>query len=225
MNTRTTPTTCATLLIVLGTTLSACEEKGGNAPQATRETPQTALGVTAKMARDVKGQIEQRDAQTAGAADMIAGGAGMTQIGPFNFPIPSAWQKQAAGGSMRLAQFSVPGPEGAAEVVFFNIRGDARSNIERWKGQVESEGGQKALVKETQIKAGSLTVHLVVLEGKYRGMGPAGTPGPVQSGVRFLGAYVDGGSEPVQIRMTGPAPTVEAAQGAFEQMLAGIQGR
>ncbi len=202
---------------------AGCEDKSPP-PQATRETPQSVLGGAAKMAKDVRGQIQAADQQASAMADQITGAAGeYTTIGGVKFKIPAGWVKQESGG-MRLAQFAVAGPEGPAEVVFFGIKGTPASNIERWKKQVTGQGGQNPVVREKQIKAATgMVVNLVVLEGTYAGMGPGGVAVAPKPDQRFVGAFVElpGGRDPVQVRVLGPMGTVEPMEGAVEAMLAG----
>jgi hypothetical protein len=221
-------TTRHTPLLLLAAALAAtpgCEDRPAPTP-ATRETPQSVLGGSAKMARDVKGQVEASQQQAAALADSITNASNFTEIGSLRFIIPDNWTKQPAGG-MRLAQYSVDGPAGPAEVVFFAIRGDAASNIARWKRQITPTAGQNPVVRERLIQAGTIKVHTVVLEGTYTGMGPSGQPGEPKPDTRFLGAFLEtpAGTDPVQVRVTGPIDTVTAIEQAWESMLAGTQTR
>lgn len=211
------------------TLLAACDEKpnsAGPAPsQATPETPQTVLGKSAKMGRDLGKAIEQNQQQALQAANVMTGEGDFLAVGALQVPVPAGWERVTLPtGGMRAGELKVAGEDGPASVVFFaNIGGDVDSNFNRWNGQVKDAEGQPAKAEKKVKTVGSLKIHTIALEGTYSGMSAMGASAPPQAGTRFLGAVIEGASTPVQIRFTGPINTVLAAQRAWDDMLAGIQ--
>ena len=205
--------------------IAGCDDKPASKPVATKETPQTILGKSAKMGRDLKSSIEAQQANTAAMADSMQGGK-QASIAGLGWSIPEGWESSPPSSPMRAAEYRVNTDAGSVSVIFFsNIGGDAGSNIVRWSGQMKGPGGGAVIPiqKKFTFSAG-LTATLVAMEGTYSGMGPNGQPTPPQDGVKFLGAIVEGGPKgSVQIRATGAAAAVEAMEKAFEAMVSSVQ--
>ena len=144
---------------------------------------------------------------------------GSVDIGGILWTIPAEWQSVGASG-MRIAEYSVGDPAGAANVRFFSTQGTAQMNIDRWKAQVKDPTDGPTT---KSISAGPLTVHTVATTGTYSGMGPGGAPTAPAGGTRMLGAFVEGGARPVQVVVTGPDAVVRSIEQAWEQMLAKIR--
>lgn len=139
--------------------------------------------------------------------------------GELVWELPDGWNEVPPANRMRLAQASIPGAGGPADLVLFHFGpgqgGDARSNIERWLGQVEIEGEPE----EGSFQSGDLTVSWVDVAGTLKpgqmGVGPS-EPVP---GSRLLGAVVEGPGGPWFLKATGPADTLTGAREDFLAML------
>lgn len=206
--------------------LAGCEDRSAPPSQTTPDNPSTVLGKTAKMARDVGGEIAGSQAAAMSAAEAITGEGNAVALAGVTIPVPSAWAKSGggggAGGSMSpAAEFTIAGQDGPARLVFFNTGGSAEANIQRWKGQMK-EGGQPAQAKVDTTSIGGVKVTTVEMEGTYSGMGPGGAPAAPADDTGFLGAIVEGPRGQVQIRMTGPYRTVREAKPLWKAMINGI---
>ncbi len=79
--------------------------------------------------------------------------------------------------------------------------------------------------RPTEAKIAKRTIHGLAVatidaSGDYTGMGGPMTPSKsVQSNYRLLGAIIEGPGRNVFIKFTGPAKTMAARQGDFEQLL------
>jgi hypothetical protein len=140
-------------------------------------------------------------------------------IGRLQVPLPSGWQQVPPASQMRLAQFSIPGAAGAAEMAVFHFGagqgGDVEQNITRWIGQIETTTApQRAIIDE-----GGLRITIVDATGTLRagqmGMGPA----TAQPGSRLLGAVIEGDGGPWFFKATGPDATLGPQRDAFVEML------
>ncbi|MFN0011688.1 MAG: hypothetical protein ACKVS8_08615 [Phycisphaerales bacterium] len=217
------------LFVVVGAALvlpgvAGCDDKAAPAPAATKEMPQTVLGKSAKMGRDLKGAIEAQQMNTAAMADVMQGGKQATIAG-LNWTEPEGWESVKPSSQMRVAEYRVQTDAGSVSVVFFTTGGDAGSNIVRWSGQMKGPGGGAVIPITRKLSfPNGVTATLVSMEGTYSGMGPNAQPLPPQDGVKFLGAIVEGGpSGQVQIRATGTLAAVEAMEKAFNGMIASVQ--
>jgi len=220
----------ASVLVAASALLLGCDEKSGNSakqPAPTPETPQTVLGKSAKMGRDLGNAIEQNQQQALQAANVVTGEGDFLAVGALQVPVPAGWERMTLPpGGMRAGELKIAGEDGPGSVVFFaNIGGDVEANLNRWAGQMKNAEGQPAKAEKKVKTVGSLKIHTIALEGTYSGMSAMGASAPPQAGTRFLGAVIEGASSPVQIRFTGPINTVLAAERAWDDMLAGIQAK
>jgi hypothetical protein len=138
-------------------------------------------------------------------------------------PKPRTWQWRAPSNAMRVAEYSVPGVEGAdqAQMVVFQFAGGGTvdQNIARWKTQFRSSDGSEIDPKVQEVQAEELKVTLVEIAGEYRGMGKAEfTPDQL-----FLSGIIDTGGNPVFVQLVGPARTVEANRESFMTLLRGLK--
>jgi hypothetical protein len=204
-------------LLVLG----ACDDKNAAPmPAATPSNPQTALGKSAKTARDVAGAVGAASQAAAAAADQAAKDPNAVIASGMVFRPGAGWERLQPS-SMRAAEFKVNGPEGEGRVVFFTgIGGSIQDNLTRWKGQVRPDAGGEPRTSELTI-AQAYKAYRVVQQGTYTGMAAGGTAAAPAANTRFIGVIIDGPRGQIQIRFTGPASTVEAAEKAFDDMING----
>jgi hypothetical protein len=139
------------------------------------------------------------------------------------FTLPASWEQEPPSSSMRLAQAQIPGPGGPGQlaVFFFGVGGGGgvESNLQRWIGQMESEGEP---VRDT-FRVGDFIVHWVEVAGTQKpstmGMGPA----EAKPGSTLLAAVVEGPGGPWFFKATGPTETLAAERETFFAMLRSIQ--
>jgi hypothetical protein len=120
---------------------------------------------------------------------------------------------------MRAATYTV---DDAECVVYFFGQGQGggvQANIDRWKGQFSQPGGQPVTPKTAKRTIHGLPVTTVDLAGNYAGMGPMGGASAPKSGYRMLGAIIENPGGNIFLKFTGPAKTIVANQGKFEQLL------
>ncbi|MCA3006473.1 MAG: hypothetical protein LW650_14040 [Planctomycetaceae bacterium] len=204
-----------------------CDNKSAPVSATGPDNPSTMYGKSAKMARDLKSDIQAGQTAALNQAAGITGesaAVGAFEVGGITFGAPAGWTRQPSGG-MRAAQFSVPSRNGpdTAEVVFFGgVGGSEEDNIARWKRQVAGPGGpggQPGSFSQTTFNVGTLKVTRVAMDGTYTGMSASGGAAAPIANARFVAAIISGGAMPVQVRMTGPANTVSDAEKDFDQMI------
>ncbi|HWG46363.1 MAG TPA: hypothetical protein VN688_26610 [Gemmataceae bacterium] len=141
---------------------------------------------------------------------------------------PGDWKEEAPANRMRLTQFRLPkkgdDKDDAELVIFQKLGGGSKANITRWKGQFVPPEGKKidevAEVKE--IKIGDRPATYLDVRGTYKfNPQPFNPRSKTQDkpNYRMLAIYFDGPKDPYQIKLTGPAKTVEAYKKGFDEWL------
>lgn len=115
----------------------------------------------------------------------------------YKAAVPAGWVTAPSTSSMRLAQYTIPGPDGAvaAEVVvyFFGTDqgGNVAANLERWKGQFSPSNGAPVYEKITRDSAGAFPVTVAEYHGTYaRGIG-AGDAAAAKPGQSLIAAIAE----------------------------------
>ena len=133
---------------------------------------------------------------------------------------PAGW-KADAPKPMRAATYIVDDAE--CVVYFFGQGqgGSVQANIDRWKGQFSQPSGQPPTAKIAKRTIHGLPVTTIEIAGSYAGMsGPMGGAPTAKPGYRMLGAIIENPGGNIFLKFAGPAKTVAANQGKFEQLLA-----
>ena len=153
-----------------------------------------------------------------------AGGA----AAEIDFDLPAGWQSEPPTSEMRLAQATIPGPQGNGQLTVFYFGpgggGDVESNIQRWVGQMEPEQGTEPARQTFETENGFRVTWVDVagtLLPSTMGTGPT-TPQP---GSRLLGAVVEGPGGPWFFKATGPKDVMAAEREKFLEMLRSVRGR
>ncbi len=141
-------------------------------------------------------------------------------------PKPVTWIEHPPTGSMREANYTVPGRDGneAAQIVVFYFGptqgGTIENNISRWRSQFQlDENGDVPEPKIERFEVDSMPVTLLELTGEWMEMGTVSfTPDQV-----FLSAIVEAPVGKVFIRFTGPTATVQANREDFMSLLRGLR--
>jgi hypothetical protein len=141
---------------------------------------------------------------------------------------PGAWKEEAPSNRMRLIQFRLPkkgeDKEDSELVIFKGLGGGSKANVERWKKQFVPPKDKKiedvAEVKE--IKIGDRPAVYLDIHGTYlfnpQPFNPRSKP-EEKPNYRMLAIYFDGSENPYQIKLTGPAKTVEAYKKGFDEFV------
>jgi hypothetical protein len=158
----------------------------------------------------------------------VGAGAGVppaTAGGSIAWDLPAGWQEETPSSGMRMAQASIPGPGGPAQLVVFFFGpgggGGVEANLDRWVGQMEVAPGTEP-VRET-FDAGGYRVTMLDVAGTLQPSGMGMGPSAPQPGSRMLAAVVEGPGGPWFFKATGPDATLGPARDAFRSMLAGVR--
>lgn len=141
---------------------------------------------------------------------------------------PSAWTQSPPSSQMRLAQYTIPrvkGDDADAELAVFHLGtagGGVDETFARWQGTFDDAAVKAA--KRTERKAGSMSVFVLEVAGKYRAdlammAADAGANEPERQGMRLIGAIVMSPSGPYFFKLLGPDKTVAAARDDFLKLL------
>lgn len=139
---------------------------------------------------------------------------------------PGDWNEEAPANRMRYMQFrlSKKGDDknDAELIIFRNISGTAKENVDRWKGQFSPPEGKKIddVAKIEEMKVGGATLTYLDVSGTYlfktRPFDPS-DKGEKRPDYRMLAVQFDGPKNVYHIRLTGPAKTVEAYKKGFDE--------
>lgn len=190
------------------------------APAARAEPPAQQRAATPPPAAPLAPLTSSGEPAASGPmAPPLAGpGAGATS-GRLVWALPAGWTEVPPASSMRLAQASIPGPGGPADLVLFHFGvgggGGVQANIERWIGQMEVDGEPES----GRFEGDGLRVTWVDVAGTLKPSGMGVGPTEPQPGSRLLGAVVEGAGGPWFFKATGPAETLAAARDDFLGML------
>jgi hypothetical protein len=108
----------------------------------------------------------------------------------YQAKVPAGWATATATSSMRLAQYTIPGKDGAvaAEVVVYFFGkgqgGNVEANLTRWKAQFSNPDGAPVYEKVARDTTGAFPVTIAEYRGTYArgiGAGDAAAAKPNQS--------------------------------------------
>ncbi len=156
-------------------------------------------------------------------APVTPSAGGMVTASGLVLDIPAGWGEREPG-PMRAAELTVPTPEGTegGAVAFFDFgprgAGDADANIARWASLVLDADGNPAAPAVAKEEHNGLTISFVELEGTYMD-GPPGGDKTAREGWALYGAILEGGPNPLYVRMTGPRELLAAQRDAWITMI------
>jgi hypothetical protein len=146
------------------------------------------------------------------------------QIGQLHAKVPKDWEKEQPNGSMRMAQFRVPGNGGDGELVIFSGRGSIDANLKGLYGQFKSETensvSESAIRSNSQIKDMDVTYSYV--EGTYLKMGGGWTKTEMPN-YALLVAIVATPDGLYWFKLTGPKSTLDSQKVNFETFIRSIE--
>lgn len=157
----------------------------------------------------------------------VSGGMRDETVPGLTFQVPAEWAKKPGTSPMRLAEYTLPGPGGDAEMAVFRFAGgggDVASNIARWRSQFSRADGTplgEADAKVQTVDRGPLKVTLVDLAGTYVAqVTPGGADRYSDPEYRMLAAIVEGAGDPYFFKAVGPAKTMTLWEQPFANFAA-----
>lgn len=143
---------------------------------------------------------------------------------------PPGWTQSPPANAMRVAQLDLPGAAPGAPpvqcVVFGGIGGGKEKNIDRWIGQFVQPGGgsSKDLAKVTESEKDGVRTTRVSLRGNFTvSMVPGKSEATNAEGWMLLGAIVETSAGEFQVKLVGPAATLEKEEANFDAFLSSIK--
>jgi hypothetical protein len=138
---------------------------------------------------------------------------------------PAEWKEEEPSNRMRFAQFRLPKAKNdkldAELVIFKGLGGGPDANVKRWKDQFVPPEGKKIddVSKVEEIKVGGLKATQLDVAGTYlfkaRPIDPNDKAEP-RPNYRMVAIYLEGKDNIYQIKLTGPAKTVEHYKKGFD---------
>ena len=158
---------------------------------------------------------------------VVAGVRGQDKDGTIDFDglksaVPKEWKQEKPSGSMRFAQFKLPGKDGDAELLIFKgLGGSAKQNIDRWQQQFIVPEGKKLedVSRITELKvAGSPATYLDITGIFLYKAAPFDPNAKTEKkpDYRMLGIHFEGPKTVYHIKLTGPAKTVAQYKEGFD---------
>jgi len=140
---------------------------------------------------------------------------------------PASWMTEEPGGSMRKAQYVIPGDAGEASCVLFYFGegggGGGDANITRWIQQFRGPDGGDPHADRGSMTNNGLEASTVSVKGTMLPAPMMGGSSEAQEGWAMLGAVVEGPGGPWFFKMTGPEATVTAEQATFNYMITSLE--
>jgi hypothetical protein len=165
--------------------------------------------------------------RTPSTGSVAAGGSERIRIPGLSFAVPEGWQSQEPQTSMRLAEYTVPGPGGEASLVIYRFPGggSAQANVERWIGQFQGASGAdaRASAQVQSSQRDGLTLTSLDVSGSYEGQQMPGAPAqPGIANARLLALVVEGSDDPYFFKLLGPAETVSQWAPAWAELTGSV---
>lgn len=151
------------------------------------------------------------------------------KTGPLRWEAPAGWQGVRPSSSMRMAEYLVPGADGAeaavVSVFYFGAAGGGGvdANIDRWVGQFQQPDGSPSaqVAKRSKQTVNGMTVHLVDVSGIYNAGAAmaAGGGGGSKKDQRVLGAIIEAPAGLFFFKLLGPVKTIAANEAGFDALV------
>jgi hypothetical protein len=176
-----------------------------------------AWGVVACGATWAEGEAKSKAAKDKGV---------LVDLDGLQAQTPGDWKEEPPANRMRYMQFILPAAKGdkvnGEIIIFKDLGGSARDNVERWKKQFVGEGDKEAEASVKEITLGGRKATLLDIRGTYlfktRPFDP-NDKGEKRPDYRMLAIHFEGPKSLYHIKMTGPAKTIEQYKPGFEEWL------
>ena len=149
--------------------------------------------------------------------------------GGIRFEIDRSWKQRPPSSGMRLAEFTLPGEAGDAELVLFSFGagqgGNSDSNIKRWAGQFEPDADTSFTSgpEVAELEKGALKIRLIKTSGTYNPgmMSPAsGAAGSSKPNFAMVAAVIEGApAGSIFVKATGPRGTLGKHLATLERFI------
>jgi hypothetical protein len=151
----------------------------------------------------------------------------VVEIDGMKSTTPAEWKKETPSSNLRYAQFKLPkvknDKDDAELVIFKGIPDTVKGNTERWQKDFLPPKGKKVeeISKVSEVKLGGKDATYVDVQGTYlyksrpRDPNEKATERP---DYRLLGVIYEGDNK-YQIRLIGPAATVEHYKKGFDEWI------
>jgi hypothetical protein len=173
----------------------------------------------------------------AARADEKKGDKGtVVEIDGFKAKVPGTWKEQELTEQQRnfgrIAQFTIPKAKDDkhdGEMYVFHFKGgggDAKANIDRWKGQFTAPEGKKVETKVEDMKVGDTPVTYVDVQGTYKYKKAPFDPNEkeeLRPDYRLIGVIFESKGGPYYIRFVGPAKTLAENKKGFDEWLKALK--
>jgi hypothetical protein len=151
----------------------------------------------------------------------------IVDLGGMKSRAPAEWKEEEVTNRMRLQQFKLPKVKDDAqdaEIVIFNLGGTAEANIDRWKKMFTPPEGKSLddVAKVTKMDVGDAKMTYLDVSGTYTFQERPFDPNSkkeMRPHSRMLGVIVETPKSQFQIRLVGPAATVENYKKGFDEWL------
>jgi len=155
------------------------------------------------------------------------GKGAIVDLGGMKSRAPAEWKVEEVTNRMRLQQFKLPKVKDDAqdaEVVIFNLGGTVNDNINRWKTMFVPPEGKTIddVAKVTKMDVGEAKMTYLDVSGTYKFKAAPFDPNSKEESrpnSRMLGVIVETPKSQFQIRLVGPAATVENYKKGFDEWL------
>lgn len=166
-------------------------------------------------------------ALTVAAPSLTQAQAPATFLG-YTTTVPAGWVSAPSSSSMRLAQYTVRGRDGAAAadvVVYFFGRGqggDIEANLARWKSQFSMPDGSAVYERITRESPANFPTTVAEYRGTYaRGTG-AGDASAAKPGQSLIAAIVETPKGTLFVQLFGATAQVTAQRAALVAFVIGL---
>ncbi len=197
------------LLLASVTLLPACREAKVTSYRVPKEKPDALPpGLAAASANAATAPLPGAPAPAAPGSDMASTAVPTAEGSDLAWTAPAGW-KAKAPGAMRKGSFTVPGPEGDADLSITAFPGDVGgelANLNRWRGQIQL----------APLAAGDLATATTRLQQNGLGFVLVDfVSSSATKPARIVGAMVPVNGATWFFKLMGPDATVSAAKPAF----------
>jgi hypothetical protein len=151
------------------------------------------------------------------------------ELGSFKATPPAEWKVTRPTNQMQYRVFTLPKAEGDKDETVLTIFsfpgsvGSLESNLSRWKGMIEPDGGKKVddVAKIEKLKVGDIEVTTFDAAGTYLFKPNLADASNVirKPDYRLINVFFPTADRVFTMRLVGPAKSVAAAEKGFKEWL------
>jgi len=148
----------------------------------------------------------------------------------YTTTVPAGWTARTPSSSMRLAEYTIPAPDGSvgAEVIVYFFGkgqgGEVEPNLARWRAQFSTPDGSKVPETITRDSSGTFPITIAEYTGTYaRGIG-AGDASQAKPGQTLVAAIVETPRGTMFVQLFGASARVAAERAPLVKFVKGLKG-